>query len=207
MRSSRLKRRWLPWALIGCVLVVWLAVLVLLLPVVRDVVGMTEPSRTTVRIADDRLRIEVELPDGFAITDIAPRSEVDSCPTQVYRLAAADHDLGRLELELVPADCELPGKDKQRILNGRHGVYRSIDDVPEPLDVARLGTELGPATVFTQKYVECTNGCNTFFEPVAIVKLDHPVDPDYPVLVLRGDGEDLSRDDLNLVLASVSRPE
>ena len=93
-------------------------------------------------------------------------------------------DLGELQLQAVPAGCQV---DNAKPGNGSHGVYRTLDDVPEPLDVTVVDTPAGPAEVFHQAYFECTNSCQDFTDRVAIVTLDHPVDPEFPTVVLRSD--------------------
>lgn len=203
--QRRLNRRWLPWALLALVLLVWAGVTTLVLLLAWGFISTGRSDGESVTIDDHRLGIEIELPEGFAITDIRPGGEVEGCPTALYRLAAVDDHRAALTVTLIPADCRLP--EEQRVLNGRHGVYTSIEDVPEPIDVRTVRTEIGQATVFSQEYVECTNSCTTTVEPVAIIAVRDPVDPDYPVLMLRGDGDTIDREALEEALGSIERPE
>ncbi len=85
--------------------------------------------------------------------------------------------------------------------------YR-FDELPD--DGGRLRVEAVPtecdAVVFTQEYYECTNSCERWHEPVAIITLDDPVDPDYPTLVVRAERDELSRSDLEELLGALEEP-
>ena len=50
-----------------------------------------------------------------------------------------------ISVELVPVDCEA---DNSQIGNGFHGLYRTIDDVPEPIGVEHVETPVGAAFEF-----------------------------------------------------------
>jgi hypothetical protein len=102
----------------------------------------------------------------------------------------------------VPSDCEVAGSNSS-IGNGQHGLYRTLEDVPEPEAVDTTTTALGEATVFVQEYFECTNECERWDEPVAIITLDDPVDPAYPTLVLRGEQDRLARSELEEILGAL----
>jgi hypothetical protein len=91
-------------------------------------------------------------------------------------------------IELVPVDCD---DDDDSIGNGWHGLYRTIDDVPEPIGVEHVETPIGAAVVFDQEYYECTNQCDDFLDRVAIVTLDDPADQRYPTVVIRDDAGQL----------------
>ena len=76
--------------------------------------------------------------------------------------------------------------DNARPGNGRHGVYRTIADIPAERrsGAVTLHTALGEATAFDQPYYECTNSCKTYTEPVAVITLAHPSDPAYQALTV-----------------------
>ena len=142
----------------------------------------------------------VEVPDDWAITDVW---DADTCGSVSY--VVAEDGERRLVVEAVPTSCPDAGQDSQ-IGNGFHGVYRTLDDVPDPQDPEDVTTGTGQATVFTQEYFECTNSCDRWDEPVAIVTLDQPVDAGYPTLVLRGEKDSVSRAELEEIVASLAAP-
>jgi hypothetical protein len=143
---------------------------------------------------------DVEVPEDWGITDVW---DSDTCGSVSYRIREG-HEL-RLAIEAVPASCAEAGGDPQ-IGNGFHGLYRTIEDVPEPEDVETVSTALGEAAVFTQEYFECTNSCDRWQEPVAIVSVDDPVDAGFPTLVLRGEQDSVSRAELEELLATLAPP-
>lgn len=156
-----------------------------------------DAETTTITVADDYAAFTLDVPDGTAITTVDHRGE-DRCDSAAYHLSGYG-----LEVEAVSAKCEL---DRQRVSNGRHGTYRTIDDVPEPKDVATLDTGIGPAEVFTQEYVEATNSTDSYEEPVAIVVFDDPVNPDYPTLVIRSEKGELGRGEFIELVESLAEP-
>jgi hypothetical protein len=147
-----------------------------------------------------RTAFSVEVPDDWGITDVWDASR---CGSVSYRVAQASSQ--RLLVEAVPTSCAEAAENTQ-VGNGFHGVYRTLDDVPEPKGKATVTTGLGEAVVFTQKYFECTNSCDDWAEPVAIITLDSPVDPAYPTLVVRGEKDTVSRADLEDIVASLEPP-
>jgi hypothetical protein len=194
------RRRWLPWVLIGSLLLVWLLIAV----VVRldDRAGSSNDLAVdhTILIDDDHLAVQLTVPAGTGgISDIRTDPRLPDCLLPTYGLNGQPG----LEIELVPADCRLPAGANQQIGNGNHGTYRRLDDVPNPIDVQHLSTKVGPAVIFTQKYFEATNSVARWQEPVAIVNLDHPADPHYPTLVLRGYRDEVSRSQLRDMVSSL----
>lgn len=136
---------------------------------------------------------------------IASAREDDVCGSSSYRFDDLPDGWGRLVVEAVPTRCA-EARSNASIGNGSHGVYRTLEDVPAPEDVATVRTAVGEATVFTQEYYECTNSCERWQEPVAIVELDDPLDPAYPTLVLRGEQDRLSRAELETILRGLAAP-
>ena len=122
------------------------------------------------------------------------------CPTTTFE---SRH--GNLVFEAVARDCH--PEDNDRVINGYHGTYRTLDDVEDPTDVAHVDTDgLGDAVVFTQHYAEYTNFTSDWDEPVAIVTLDAPESADYPTLVVRSEKAELSRADFTEVVRSMREP-
>ena len=196
-------RRRLPRWLIAIVLLAVLAVAgqVVVLFVVGAVdLGDTGDSEdtTAITVADGNVAFKVRVPGGTAITGVSVGEDSDGCGRAVYDLNAHG-----LVVEAVRSDCE---PESQQINNGHHGTYRTLDDVPKPQDVEKVKTYLGPAVVFTQKYLEATNVTTDYTEPVAIVTLDDPVDADYPTLVVRSEQGELDRDAFTRVVESLIEP-
>jgi hypothetical protein len=142
----------------------------------------------------------LDVPEDWAITDVR---DAGTCGSVSYRIDARSE--ARLVVEAVPTQCA-EAQENTEIGNGRHGVYRTVADVPEPREEKSVDTGLGTATLFTQTYFECTNSCDNGNEPVAIVTLDAPVDAGYPTLVVRGEKETVSRADLEEIVASLTTP-
>jgi hypothetical protein len=158
---------------------------------------------------DDTHRLEVrgahtafdlEVPQDWGITDV---SEAGACGSVSYDVA--EDGATRLVIEAVPTACAEAGENGQ-IGNGQHGIYRTVDDIPDPQDSEAVETALGSATVVTQEYFECTNSCDNWDEPVAIVTLDAPVDAGYPTLVVRGEKDQVSRADFEEIVATLAAP-
>jgi hypothetical protein len=143
---------------------------------------------------------DVEVPDDWGILQVL---DANTCGSVTYEIAVAAES--RLVIEAVPTSCA-EAEENTEIGNGRHGVYRTIADVPEPREKTSVDTDLGTATVFTQTYYECTNSCDNWNEPVAIISLAAPVDAGYPTLVVRGEKELVSRDDLEDILKTLAAP-
>lgn len=157
-----------------------------------------------VRIDDGHLGIELSVRDGLGIDALRTDTEdagAEGCPMLTYALD------GELTIEAVGAECPDDLLGGERIFNGNHGLYRSLDDVADPIDPARMSTPVGQADVFEQKYSEHTNFSQEWTEPVAIVTLSDPVDDAFPSLVVRADKGELSRADLVEVLESLRRLE
>lgn len=150
-------------------------------------------SDRNIRITEGPVAISAAVPGDLGIT-VVDAVEDGACGHVFYGFA------GDLSIEMHATGCD--DLDTQP-LNGRHGAYRSLDDVEEPLDVEQVETPIGPAQVFVQTYAECTNFCRDFDEPVAIVALDDPVDEAYPTLVVRSDRGALSRDRLTEILGAL----
>ncbi|MFD1718370.1 hypothetical protein [Georgenia deserti] len=202
-------RRW-PWVVGVVVLLVWAVTATGLLFVQGDGEadgrGGAEPDERALRIADDLLFAELTVPRSMSIRDIDTREGAEHCgPVRRYTLGDSVGDRG-LWIELVPTDCPDVGGMNRRIGNGFHGLYRTIDDVDDPRDVAEVSTDLGEAVIFEQLYYECTNSCTDDIEPVAIISVDRPRDSDYPTVVLHVSGDELGREQLADIVATVQEP-
>jgi hypothetical protein len=117
----------------------------------------------------------------------------DACPDAWAHLIRGDDTIATIKTYAWTCDPQ-----DERIGNGRHGIYRSADDIPRiPRQTMRkVRTPLGPASVFTQKYYECTQSCEVWSEPVAIIDLVHPTDADHPTLVVMSARGVLDQDEL-----------
>ncbi|MDA3649439.1 hypothetical protein LZ318_02975 [Saccharopolyspora indica] len=153
------------------------------------------PSRE-ITIDDGRLAIELTVPGHLAIDEVSVNPEdAPDCPATRYEFG------DDLVLEAFSTGCAVAAP--QRVLNGRHGTYRTLADVPGAIDVQEVATGVGRAQVFLQDYEEHTNFSSEWREPVAIVTLDDPVDAEFPTLLLRSDKAALSLDDLIVVVTSL----
>ena len=156
-------------------------------------------SDRRVAIQTEHLALTMTVPGDLGILEVhtgpAPDAELD-CQKLRYAFGTA------LSIEAFARDCRTD--DSQSITNGNHGDYRTLDDVPDPIDVHQISTHAGPAEVFTQKYTEYTNDSTTYVEPVAIVTFDQPTDPDFPTLVLRSSKGALPLEDFTEIVSSLS---
>lgn len=148
-----------------------------------------------ITIDSERIAVSMTVPHGMAVHSVDTDAHRD-CRAVRYRFG------GDLTVEAYASDCKVD--DTQQTINGDHGTYRTLEDVPEPVDVSEEDTPAGPAQIFVQRYEEYTNTSNSWDEPVAIVTLDEPVDADFPTLVLRSDKAELSREELTAVALSLS---
>lgn len=89
-----------------------------------------------------------------------------------------------------------------RLINGNHGVYRTVEDVPGERrgGAVTVQTVLGEATVFSQAYSEYTNSSNHYTEPVAVITLKQPVDPAYRTITVLSPKGELSLEQLASLL-------
>ena len=171
-------------------------------PSSTDCAGLADDCSHVVDVRGAHTHFSVRVPATWGIGSV---TEDAVCDSGSYRFEDLTEARERLRVEAVPTDCEAAGSNSS-IGNGSHGTYRTIDDVPEPEEVASVQTPVGGAVVFTQEYYECTNSCERWDEPVAIITLDAPVRPGYPTLVLRGERDSLSRTELEEILAALEEP-
>lgn len=155
-----------------------------------------------------------ELPEGWEVTPFGDPVEVSrdsggggsggtgGCTSQAATVDAGEH---LVELRLNATGCA--GIDVTgQIGNGYHGSYVTLDDVPDPRDVADHQVEAGSLTTFSQDYFECTNECNDYEDHVALLELADPPDPEHPTVVLVDPRGQLSVDHL-VALADAIHPE
>lgn len=107
---------------------------------------------------------------------------------------------GRVRFIAYATSC--PADDRQDLINGRHGTYRTLADVPAERRAGAITvqTALGEATAFVQPYSEYTNSANHYTEPVAVITLATPVDPAYQTLIAVSEKGTLPLDQLTAVL-------
>lgn len=149
-----------------------------------------------ISIVDERLSLELSVPQDVAMPRVVERSDDEACPSVPYLFA------DRLAIEAYSTTCDPSSRNP---MNGHHGRYRSFDDVADPLDAVTVDTRLGPATLFTQEYTECTNACRHAIEQVAIIALEDPPAEEYPSVIARGSAE-MSREQLREILAALRGP-
>lgn len=154
----------------------------------------------TLEVRGSHTAFDLEVPVAWAITDVW---DADTCGSVSY--VVAEEGRRRLVVEAVPSACAEAGRDEQ-IGNGFHGTYRTVEDIPDPQEPATVPTALGEATVVTQEYFECTNSCERWDEPIAVVTVREPVDAAYPTLVVRGEKDSVTRAELEEVVATLAAP-
>ena len=162
--------------------------------------GNAEDAQRTIEVRGAHVAFTAVVPDDWGISWLEDAAACDSVIYDVEDDATVD-----VRFQAVPWVCE-EAANSDEIGNGFHGLYRTLADVPDPKDVEKRDTDLGSAEVFTQEYYECTNSCEKWDEPVAIVTLDDPVDPYYPTLVVRVERNDISRSDFETIIDSLAVP-
>lgn len=106
----------------------------------------------------------------------------DGCTELRGQIADPDGD-GLIVVQVTGTTCQ-PGA----ALNGNYGNYRTEDDV-RAASSAAVDTPVGAGIAFVQTYTECTNSCTDFVQPVVLVTLDAPADPEHPTVTLIGVGD------------------
>ncbi|GAA4909311.1 hypothetical protein LX16_2903 [Stackebrandtia albiflava] len=157
------------------------------------------PETVDITVRDDDVAFVLEVPEGVGIDSIAAGPDWDGCERIGYGFDGAG-----LVVEAVSRHCD--PDPSQQIINGDHGTYRTVRDVPEPLGLTRVDTYAGPADVFTQIYTEYTNTTTEYEEPVAIVTFDLPVNPDYPTLVIRSSQGGMDIEEFTTLVENLSMP-
>lgn len=184
------RRRLLVWILIG-VLALSLIGNALSVVLLHDAAEQTVASVT---VSDQRVSFTVRSEGLLAATTTEPEN---GCEVALYRLA------DKLSIYAVPRDCTI---EQEQILNGRHGWYSTLDQVDDPLEATTVETRLGQAQVFGQKYTECTNSCSSSTDQIALIRLDRPADPEFPVLVVMSTGDERTRAEFLQLLTGISAP-
>lgn len=123
---------------------------------------------------------------GFIVTAAEftgwERRGTDGCTELRGQIADPDGD-GLIVVQVTGTTCQ-PGA----ALNGNYGNYRTEADVRADASDAVV-TPVGAGIAFVQTYTECTNGCTDFVQPVVLVTLDVPADPEHPTVTLIGVGD------------------
>ncbi|WP_461008085.1 hypothetical protein [Streptomyces capparidis] len=145
------------------------------------------------RIDRPQMSLGVSVGAGERLTT-SPDTAGDGCPATWSALESDGESA--VVLTVYGPDCRHDGTAKPG--NGRHGAYRSAEDVPADrrAGAERVRTPLGEALVFTQPYFECTQSCEEWEEPVAVIDLTRPADPGFPTLVVRSDKGVIGQDEL-----------
>lgn len=153
---------------------------------------------TTTRVNGDYIAFELRAPDT-AIKEESSRTEA-GCTSVQYIM-----DNHRLVVNAYSRDCDLPGTP-QRVINGHHGMYRTLDNVSEPIDLEKIDTPLGDAEIFLQEYSEHTNFSREWKEPVAIITFDKPTNADFPTMVITSQKAALSRTEFTQIVSALRPP-
>lgn len=156
-----------------------------------------------IQVQDDRVAFAVTVPNRLSAIDDVSSDPDPECPVLQYDFGMTNAHRP-LTILAVGTECD---RGSDRLMNGNHGTYRTIEDVANPIDLEQMDTDLGPAQVFIQEYEEHTNVSRSFEEPVAIVTLDDPVDSRFPTLLLRSEAGKLSRERFTEVVASLEQPD
>lgn len=143
---------------------------------------------TLLSVADERLAFTIALPEEHVLTNSFEWDEGDRCVAPAWDLADG------IAIEAWPASCSPVAE--RRPGNGRYGHYRTLADVPDPVDPVEVDTVLGPATVVGQLYYHCTDECKEWDLDIAIIELSEPVNHEYPTLTVIGTRRTFERADL-----------
>jgi hypothetical protein len=159
--------------------------------------GSPTPSGSPTTAPVDRpIGFHLQLGAGQSLKVEPPQD--DGCPgVEAFATLGPDR---YLRLAAYAAGCDATSNSRPG--NGRHGVYRTTSDIPTDrlASATKVHTAIGDGVVFTQPYYECTNSCHDYTEPVALITLDHPVDPRYPGLMVYSEKGTIGLDQLAAVL-------
>ena len=146
--------------------------------------------------------LEADLPGDWVVEQAftAPEDPGGECTVVPASLGTGS---GFVSLHLPAAVCADEPQDAP--LNGEHGDYITIEDVPDPREVADVEVPLGPATTFLQDYEECTQECVFTEDRIALVALDPPIGEGYPTLMVQVDSEVLSESEVLELLGAIHR--
>ncbi|WP_154676119.1 hypothetical protein [Amycolatopsis benzoatilytica] len=154
---------------------------------------------SSVTVVDGRLAFSLQIDQpGVGIETVRATGDTSPCPQVRYSLR------NETSIEAVASNCTIPPNANRQIGNGRHGIYRTVEDVAHPIGLVQQQTKLGPAAVFSQEYYECTNSCKRWNEPIAIVTLSKPAKAEYPTLVVRLGRSDASMEDLTKLIGGLA---
>lgn len=164
----------------------------------------------TATLDEPPFALSMKVRNGEKITEVwiiqAP-SQGPACTVANAQLRAGDETL--LEFQGVSNDCNFENRAPG---NGNHGSYPSIDDARaggsangRHLESVHVDTPIGPAEVFLQSYYECTNSCQTYTEPVAIIALTQPTGARYPSITVYSNKGRLTEDQLTDRIRQIDR--
>jgi hypothetical protein len=140
--------------------------------------------------------VRIQLPAGHNLMPHSPAP--DGCPGHITRIYLGSGGVVRFVAYATTCKAE----NNTRLSNGRHGIYRTVADIPADRRAAAVTvqTPLGEATVFTQPYSEYTNSENHYTEPVAVITLTKPADPAYAALTVMSEKGVLTLEGLTALL-------
>lgn len=146
--------------------------------------------------------LEADLPGDWVVEQAFPAPDTPSGQCEVLP-ASLGTGSGFVSLRLPEAVCADEPQDAP--LNGDHGDYITIEDVPEPREVSTVEVPLGSATTFLQDYEECTQECVVTEDRVALVALDPRIGEAYPTLMVQVDSEVLSESEFLDLITAIRR--
>lgn len=165
----------------------------------------TEPATTTTLAPKARRPVIGDLTvEAHSAVVFDPPAEVEQCTALDGAFVWAD--ASAFDFAALPVGCE---PEPVGSLNGRLGVFRSSADALDfSGELPAAQTAVGGAEAFFIDYTECTNSCEVYRTPVAVVTLDQPVTVDhvdYDVVNLYERYSDDEVEALYDVLASLQR--
>ena len=160
-------------------------------------------KRVSAGLAD---RIRIALPIGWEIVSTTPEGSptYEDCPVRHGTISSTrTRPPVWIDITMTSAHAGCAVKPT-RPLNGDHGSYTRIQDVPDPQDVTSTTSAAGVVTTFTQVYRECMNECRDSTDAVALVELANPPDENFPTVMLRADADAITPAQLSLLGSGIT---
>jgi hypothetical protein len=152
-----------------------------------DVASALSGPRSRVVLAEG-LRIDV--PSGWTVTAVSATTDTpfanapSTCNIGTGSITSPTGSSTVTVTVVMAANECSTGTPEPLPINGRHGAYVRLLDVPSPQGVVTAGTDVGTVSSFTQIYSEYTNSRRDFTDAVALVQLTNPPSGDRPTVML-----------------------